>query len=97
MNNGLKCFIVVYILMQPSQYINTLLVPRNSKISVDVDCLPAQGIFDVVCLPNLFIMQNRVGIISLLFSVVNIFPEVFSLRFHVDMFMSRAGIFVFRK
>jgi aspartate carbamoyltransferase catalytic subunit len=37
MNNGLKCFIVVYILMQPSQYINTLLVPRNSKISVDVD------------------------------------------------------------
>jgi hypothetical protein len=64
MNNGLKCFIVVYILMQPSQYINTLLVPRNSKISVDVDRLSAQGIFDMVCLPTMFIMQNRVGIIS---------------------------------
>lgn len=50
--------------MQPSQYINTLLVPRNSEISVDADCLAAQGIFDVVCLPNLFIMQNRDGKVS---------------------------------
>jgi hypothetical protein len=50
--------------MQPSQYINTLLVPRNSKISVEVDRLSAQGIFDMVCLPTMFIMQNRVGIIS---------------------------------
>ncbi|CAI8591025.1 unnamed protein product [Vicia faba] len=32
----------------PSQYINTLLVPRNSTVSVDVECLAAQGIFDVI-------------------------------------------------
>lgn len=74
----LKSFIFCLYLMQPSQYINTLLVPRNSKISVDVDCLAAQGIFDVVCLPNMFIMQNRVGIISAVYSMVNIFPMVFS-------------------
>lgn len=42
--------------MQPSKYINTLLVPRNSTVSVDVECLAAQGIFDVVCLPNMFIV-----------------------------------------
>lgn len=50
--------------MQPSQYINTLLVPRNGEISVDVDYLAAQGISDVVCLPNLLFMQNRVDRIS---------------------------------
>ncbi|WJX26774.1 hypothetical protein P8452_15653 [Trifolium repens] len=45
----------------PSQYINTLLVPRNSKISVDVDCLPAQGIFDVIVVDSL--LDPKVGII----------------------------------
>ncbi|GAU30267.1 hypothetical protein TSUD_384880 [Trifolium subterraneum] len=45
----------------PSQYINTLLVPRNSKISVDVNCLSAQGIFDVIVVDSL--LDPRVGII----------------------------------
>ncbi|CAJ2658867.1 unnamed protein product [Trifolium pratense] len=45
----------------PSQYINTLLVPRNSKISVDVDCLSAQGIFDVIVVDSL--LDPKVGII----------------------------------
>lgn len=69
--------------MQPSEYINTLLVPRNSKISADVDCLASQGIFDVVCLPNVFILQNRVSIISDVYSMVNLFPVVFSSRFRM--------------
>lgn len=36
--------------MQPSQYINTLLVPKDGRIPVDVDRLAAQGIFHVVCI-----------------------------------------------
>ena len=35
--------------VQPSQYINTLLVPKDGEIPVDDQCLAAQGIFDVVC------------------------------------------------
>ena len=34
--------------VQPSQYINTLLVPKDGEIPVDDQCLAAQGIFDVV-------------------------------------------------
>ncbi|OIW13716.1 hypothetical protein TanjilG_08058 [Lupinus angustifolius] len=45
----------------PSQYINTLLVPRNSAIPVDVDCLAAQGIFDVIVVDSL--CDSKVGII----------------------------------
>ncbi|XP_019418041.1 PREDICTED: uncharacterized protein YNL011C-like isoform X2 [Lupinus angustifolius] len=36
-----------------NQYINTLLVPRNSAIQVDVDRLAAQGIFDVIVVDSL--------------------------------------------
>lgn len=50
--------------MQPNQYINTLLVPRNGEIPVDTDSLAAQGIFDVVCLLNLFILCYEVDRIS---------------------------------
>ncbi|CAK8530686.1 unnamed protein product [Lathyrus sativus] len=45
----------------PSQYINTLLVPRNSTVSVDVECLAAQGIFDVIVVDS--ILDPKVGII----------------------------------
>lgn len=45
----------------PSEYINTLLVPRNSKISADVDCLASQGIFDVIVVDSL--LDPKVGII----------------------------------
>lgn len=48
---GNMSFIEVYISVQPSQYINTLLVPKDGEIPVDVQCLAAQGIFDVVCMP----------------------------------------------
>lgn len=42
-------FIAVDIYVQPSQYINTLLVPKDGEIPIDVQCLTSQGIFDVVC------------------------------------------------
>lgn len=45
----------------PSQYINTLLVPRDSEISVDVGCLASQGIFDVIVVDSL--SDPKVGII----------------------------------
>ncbi|KAI5447805.1 hypothetical protein KIW84_015306 [Lathyrus oleraceus] len=45
----------------PSKYINTLLVPRNSTVSVDVECLAAQGIFDVIVVDS--ILDPKVGII----------------------------------
>ncbi|KAK7246371.1 hypothetical protein RIF29_41239 [Crotalaria pallida] len=45
----------------PSQYINTLLVPRNSAIQVDVECLAAEGIFDVIVVDSLH--DPKVGII----------------------------------
>ncbi|XP_055961161.1 uncharacterized protein YNL011C isoform X3 [Mercurialis annua] len=31
----------------PNQYVNTLLVPKDGEISIDVHCLESQGIFDV--------------------------------------------------
>ncbi|KAK7302928.1 hypothetical protein RJT34_13825 [Clitoria ternatea] len=45
----------------PSQYINTLLVPRNGEIPVDADRLVAQGIFDVIVVDSL--RDPKVGII----------------------------------
>jgi hypothetical protein len=41
-------FTSVDISMQPNQYINTLLVPKDGQIPIDVQCLTSQGIFDVV-------------------------------------------------
>lgn len=34
--------------MQPSQYINTILVPKDGEIPLDIQKLDSQGIFDVV-------------------------------------------------
>ncbi|KAK7412440.1 hypothetical protein VNO78_03901 [Psophocarpus tetragonolobus] len=45
----------------PNHYINTLLVPRGGEIPVDVDCLAAQGIFDVIVADSL--RDPKVGII----------------------------------
>lgn len=38
--------------MQPSQYINTILVPKDGEIPIDVQSLADQGIFDMVCVPT---------------------------------------------
>ncbi|KAG5517025.1 hypothetical protein RHGRI_037690 [Rhododendron griersonianum] len=45
----------------PSQYINTLLVPKDGRIPVDVDCLAAQGIFHVITVDS--IHDPKVGVI----------------------------------
>ncbi|XP_027932261.1 uncharacterized protein YNL011C isoform X2 [Vigna unguiculata] len=45
----------------PNHYINTLLVPRNGEIPVDIDSLAAQGIFDVIVVDS--IRDPKVGII----------------------------------
>ena len=37
-----------FYLVQPSDYINALLVPRDGQITVDAENLAAQGIFEVV-------------------------------------------------
>lgn len=37
------------ILLQPSQYINTVFVPKDGQIPVDIDFLSSQGIVNVVC------------------------------------------------
>lgn len=36
-------------LVQPRQYINTLLVPRDGEIPVDKEWLASHGIYEVVC------------------------------------------------
>ncbi|KAI8525679.1 hypothetical protein RHMOL_Rhmol13G0248400 [Rhododendron molle] len=46
---------------QPSQYINTLLVPKDGRIPVDVDRLAAQGIFHVITVDS--IHDPKVGVI----------------------------------
>ncbi|KAK7855628.1 uncharacterized protein CFP56_026925 [Quercus suber] len=46
---------------KPSQYINTLLVPKDGEIPVDVQCLAAQGIFDVINVDS--IHDPKVGVI----------------------------------
>ncbi|KAK8469001.1 hypothetical protein PHAVU_006G176700 [Phaseolus vulgaris] len=45
----------------PNHYINTLLVPRDGEIPVDIDNLAAQGIFDVIVVDSL--RDPKVGII----------------------------------
>lgn len=45
----------------PSQYVNTLLVPKDGEISVDVQMLAAQGIFDVILVDS--IHDPKVGVI----------------------------------
>lgn len=48
---GSMLFNAVDVSVQPNQYINTLLVPKEGEIPIDIPCLTSQGIFDVVCLP----------------------------------------------
>ncbi|KAJ4827929.1 hypothetical protein Tsubulata_032089 [Turnera subulata] len=43
--------IAVNIPVQPSQYVNTLLVPKDGEIPIDVQRLASQGVHDVVCMP----------------------------------------------
>lgn len=38
-----------FIFLQYSDYVNTLLVPKEGEIPVDIEQLASQGIFDVVC------------------------------------------------
>ncbi|KAA8519681.1 hypothetical protein F0562_013874 [Nyssa sinensis] len=45
----------------PSQYINTLLVPKDGQIPVDVECLAAQGIFNVISVDS--VHDPQVGVI----------------------------------
>ncbi|CAJ1961892.1 unnamed protein product [Sphenostylis stenocarpa] len=45
----------------PNHYINTLLVPRDGEIPVDIDSLAAQGIHDVIVVDSL--RDPKVGII----------------------------------
>ncbi|KAK7332035.1 hypothetical protein VNO80_28781 [Phaseolus coccineus] len=45
----------------PNHYINTLLVPKDGEIPVDIDNLAAQGIFDVIVVDSL--RDPKVGII----------------------------------
>ncbi|XP_073147601.1 uncharacterized protein YNL011C [Henckelia pumila] len=37
---------------QPNQYINTIFVPKDGQIPLDIDCLAAQGIFNVVTIDS---------------------------------------------
>ena len=58
----------VDISMQPNQYINTLLVPKDGQIPIDVQCLTSQGIFDVVCvLISLLLVEFRLNSGSYIF------------------------------
>ncbi|KAK2642406.1 hypothetical protein Ddye_024169 [Dipteronia dyeriana] len=46
----------------PSHYINTLLVPKEGEIPLDIQCLASQGIFDVVCMLtviDMYLMSSR--------------------------------------
>ncbi|KAG5235049.1 Maternal effect embryo arrest [Salix suchowensis] len=45
----------------PNQYINTLLVPKDGQIPIDVQCLTSQGIFDVIMVESL--CDPKVGVI----------------------------------
>ncbi|XP_052291430.1 uncharacterized protein YNL011C isoform X1 [Citrus sinensis] len=45
----------------PSQYINTILVPEDGEIPLDIQCLASQGIFDVITVHS--ICDPKVGII----------------------------------
>ncbi|CAK9148152.1 unnamed protein product [Ilex paraguariensis] len=45
----------------PSRYVNTLLVPKDGQITVDAECLAAQGIFHVITVDSMH--DPKVGII----------------------------------
>ncbi|GLU13792.1 hypothetical protein SLE2022_304030 [Rubroshorea leprosula] len=60
----------------PSQYINTILIPDGGEIPVDVQCLSAQGISDVVVVNS--IHDPKVGIIFDPESLINALGNVLS-------------------
>ncbi|GAV57376.1 UPF0052 domain-containing protein [Cephalotus follicularis] len=45
----------------PNQYVNTILVPKDGEVSIDVRCLAAQGIFEVIVVQST--RDPKVGII----------------------------------
>ncbi|KAL2253162.1 UNVERIFIED_CONTAM: hypothetical protein Sindi_0110900 [Sesamum indicum] len=59
---------------RPSQYINTIFVPKDGQIPLDIDSLAAQGIFDVVTVDSL--QDSTAGILfdpkSLIQSLANL-------------------------
>ncbi|KAK6264615.1 hypothetical protein SCA6_020049 [Theobroma cacao] len=60
----------------PNQYINTLLVPKDGEIPIDVQCLSSQGIFDVVIVDS--IRDPKVGVIFDSESLINALGNVVS-------------------
>ncbi|XP_050224148.1 uncharacterized protein LOC126673879 isoform X2 [Mercurialis annua] len=58
----------------PNQYVNTLLVPKDGEISIDVHCLESQGIFDVIFVDS--IRDPKVGIIFNPQSLINALANV---------------------
>ncbi|XP_022720409.1 gluconeogenesis factor isoform X2 [Durio zibethinus] len=60
----------------PSQYINTLLVPKDGEIPIDDQILRSQGIFDVVIVDS--IRDPKVGIIFDPVSLINALGNVVS-------------------
>ncbi|TYH13695.1 hypothetical protein ES288_A06G159300v1 [Gossypium darwinii] len=60
----------------PSQYINTLLVPEDGEIPIDIQSLSSQGIFDVVIVNS--IRDPKVGTIFDPVSLINALGNVVS-------------------
>ncbi|MBA0626872.1 hypothetical protein Godav_004458, partial [Gossypium davidsonii] len=58
----------------PSQYINTLLVPKDGEIPIDIQSLSSQGIFDVVIVNS--IHDPKVGTIFDPVSLINALGNV---------------------
>ncbi|XP_061982821.1 uncharacterized protein LOC133702536 isoform X3 [Populus nigra] len=59
----------------PNQYVNTLLVPKDGQIPIDVQCLTSQGIFDVimvdsVCDPKGGVIFNPKSLIDALANLI---------------------------
>ncbi|XP_052877304.1 uncharacterized protein LOC128283931 [Gossypium arboreum] len=66
------------IFAQPSQYINTLLVPKDGEIPIDIQSLSSQGIFDVVIVNS--IHDLKVGTIFDPVSLINALGNVFGVE-----------------
>ncbi|XP_020106278.1 uncharacterized protein YNL011C [Ananas comosus] len=58
----------------PSDYINALLVPRDGRVPVDIECLAAQGIFRAVNVDSL--RDPKVGIIFDPKSLINVLTNL---------------------
>ncbi|KAG8635439.1 uncharacterized protein YNL011C [Manihot esculenta] len=58
----------------PNQYINTLLVPKEGEIPIDIPCLTSQGIFDVIFVDSF--RDPKVGIIFNPESLINALANV---------------------